>query len=165
MKKNRTKTIRTVALSTALAMCFQMTAFAQEGPADYLTELKNRIAAAKEQGRNARITKEDGINALPLEIIQLAAAENVTLEMEYTYEGVEYMVDIPGAGTIVDVNVPICGPLYLAGVYGKWHTVKKGDTLSALAKTYKTTVANIKALNPEIKDADKIYYGRRIRVR
>lgn len=165
MKKNRTKSIRTAALSTAIALCFQMTAFAQEESEDYLTEIRARIAVAKEQGRNARITVEDGINALPLEIIRLAVAENVTLEMEYTYEGVEYMVDIPGARAIVDENVPICGPLYLAGFYGKWHTVKKGDTLSALAKTYKTTVANIKALNPEIRDADKIYYDRRIRVR
>lgn len=162
------KIVKTAALSTALAMCFQITAFAQESgmeSGDYLTELRTRIAVAKEQGANAKITMEDGINALPLEIIRLAAAENVTLEMEYTYEGAEYMVDVPGAAAIVDESIPIYGPLYLAGFYGKWHTVKKGDTLSEIAKAYKTTAANIMALNPEIRDADKIYYGRRIRVR
>lgn len=160
--------IRTAALGAALAMCFPIIAFAQEsgrGSGDYLTELRTRIAVAKEQGGNVKITREDGINALPLEIIQLAAAENVTLEMEYTYEGADYMVDVPGAAAIVDESIPIYGPLYLAGFYGKWHTVKKGDTLSEIAKAYKTTTANIMALNPEIQDADKIYFGRRIRVR
>lgn len=161
-----TKVIRTAAVSVAAAMCFQMTVFAMEGEAgDYLSGLRARIAAAKEQGGVVRITEEEGINALPLEIIQMVVAEDVTLEMEYVYEGAEYMVDIPGAATVVDESIPICGPLYLAGFYGKWHSVERGDTLSELAEEYRTTVANIMALNPEISDADKIYFGRRIRVR
>ena len=46
-----------------------------------------------------------------------------------------------------------------------YYTVKKGDTLSSIARTYKTTVAKLKSLNPAIKDVNKIYVGQKVRVR
>ena len=46
-----------------------------------------------------------------------------------------------------------------------YYIVKKGDTLSAIAKMYKTTVAKLKYLNPAIKDVNKIYVGQKIRVK
>lgn len=44
------------------------------------------------------------------------------------------------------------------------YIVKKGDTLSGIAKKYKLTLAEILALNPTIKNADKIYVGQKIRI-
>lgn len=43
------------------------------------------------------------------------------------------------------------------------YVVKKGDTLSAIAKKYKTTVAKLKKLNG-IKDVNKIYIGQELKV-
>ena len=45
-----------------------------------------------------------------------------------------------------------------------YHIVKKGDTLSAIAKNYNTTVTNILALN-NIKNANMIVIGQKIRVK
>lgn len=47
----------------------------------------------------------------------------------------------------------------------KYHTVKKGDTLSAIAKKYKTTVKKILTLNKSIEDPDLIYPGQKVRVK
>lgn len=43
------------------------------------------------------------------------------------------------------------------------YTVKKGDTLSGIAKKYKTTVAKLKKLN-DIKDVNKIYVGQVLKI-
>ena len=45
-----------------------------------------------------------------------------------------------------------------------WHTVKRGDNLSSIAKKYKTTVAIIVALNG-IKNPNKIYVGQKLRIK
>ena len=45
------------------------------------------------------------------------------------------------------------------------YSVKKGDTLSAIAKRNGVTVAELLKLNPGIKDPNKIYVGQKIRVR
>ena len=42
------------------------------------------------------------------------------------------------------------------------YTVKKGDTLSKIAREYGTTVNAIAKLNPDIKDVNKIYIGQKI---
>lgn len=44
------------------------------------------------------------------------------------------------------------------------YTVKKGDTLSAIAKKYNTTVDVIMSVNPDIKDPNKIYVGQVIKI-
>ena len=49
--------------------------------------------------------------------------------------------------------------------YGNnYYTVKKGDTLGAIALKYNTTVARLMALNPQIKNANLIYVGDVIRL-
>ena len=45
-----------------------------------------------------------------------------------------------------------------------YYTIKKGDTLTAIAKKYGTTVAKLKKLN-NIPNANKIYAGQKIRVK
>lgn len=47
----------------------------------------------------------------------------------------------------------------------EYYTVKKGDTLSGIAKKYKTTVAALVKLNPQIKDPNLIYIGQKIRIK
>lgn len=42
------------------------------------------------------------------------------------------------------------------------YTVKKGDTLSKIAREHNTTVSAIAKLNPDIKDVNKIYIGQKI---
>ena len=45
----------------------------------------------------------------------------------------------------------------------KWHTVKSGDTVYAIARKYGKTQAQIVKLNPGLK-VDKISIGQKIRV-
>ena len=52
-----------------------------------------------------------------------------------------------------------------AGYRNDYYVVKRGDTLSAIAVRYHTTVANLMALNPRIKNANLIYAGETIRIR
>ena len=44
------------------------------------------------------------------------------------------------------------------------YTVKKGDTLNAIAKKYNVTLSAIMAVNPQIKDPNKIYVGQVIKI-
>lgn len=46
----------------------------------------------------------------------------------------------------------------------KVYVVKKGDTLSEIAKANKTTVKQIMTLNPSIKKADMIYSGQKLKM-
>ena len=62
------------------------------------------------------------------------------------------------AGQIIFVSPPI-DPGYID------YIIKRGDTLSAIAKKYGTTVKIIMEDNPFIKDPDRIYAGDVIRIR
>lgn len=46
-----------------------------------------------------------------------------------------------------------------------YYTVKKGDTMTKIAATYKTTLSNLAKLNPTIKNLSKISIGQKVRVR
>ena len=46
----------------------------------------------------------------------------------------------------------------------KNYTVKRGDTLSAIAKKYKTTVSKIMAANKSIKNKNRIYTGQKLKI-
>ena len=52
-----------------------------------------------------------------------------------------------------------------AGYATNYYTIKSGDTLSAIAAKFNTTIANLMALNPHIKNANLIYAGDTIRIR
>lgn len=45
------------------------------------------------------------------------------------------------------------------------YKVKKGDTLTKIARTKNTTVEELLSLNPEITDPDKIYYGTSLKIK
>ena len=46
----------------------------------------------------------------------------------------------------------------------KTHTVKRGDTLGAIARTYNTTITALMRLNPQIRNPNRLYVGQRIHV-
>lgn len=46
-----------------------------------------------------------------------------------------------------------------------WHTVVKGESLWVIAKAYDTTVADLLALNPDIRNPNLILVGQKVRVR
>ncbi len=132
--------------------------------------LQNKIAASPE-GTIVKLGKKEAPQSLTLDVIKLLVRNNVTLDMEYSYGGVDYRIVIPGAKAAIDENVPIYGPLYLAAKYGSGapagadvYTVVNGDTLSKIARACKTTVEKLAALNPEIKDVNKIYSGQKIKI-
>lgn len=99
----------------------------------------------------------------------LVKRSDVTLIMEYTYEGKDYRVVIP-AGKAVNDEIPWYGPLYLAGRYGSSATVslsgdyivKKGDTLGRIARDSGLSLAQVVAMNPQIKDVNFIKVGQKI---
>ena len=43
-------------------------------------------------------------------------------------------------------------------------TIRRGDTLGALARTHRTTVAELMRLNPNIRDPNLIFTGERLRI-
>lgn len=120
------------------------------------------------QGATVRIT---GLNTLSNGVMKaLLARKDVTLVLEYTYEGKDYTVVIP-AGAAVDNDIQWYGPLYLAGYYGNSgnlaaagniYTVQRGDTMSGIAKANHMTLAQLVAKNPQIKNINLILVGQRI---
>ena len=46
----------------------------------------------------------------------------------------------------------------------QYYVIKAGDTLGAIAAKYGTTVNNLMALNPYIKNANLIYPGNKVRL-
>lgn len=83
--------------------------------------------------------------------------------------GVERKSRLTAAGYNYSEVQKIVNKLCQSGVqnplYTVEYTVKKGDTLSGIAKRNATTIAAILALNPKIKDPNKIYVGQKIRVK
>ena len=52
-----------------------------------------------------------------------------------------------------------------AAYSSNYYTIKGGDTLGAIAAKFGTSVSNLMALNPQIKNANLIYEGHTIRIR
>lgn len=138
-------------------------------------DLNNSISSTAE-GEEIRITKNDGRTSLSLDMVKQIVSRNLTLVMEYRYNGVDYRIVIPGKAAVIDESVPIYGPLYLAAHYSSGavaggssnsvtYTISKGDTLSKIAAANGTTVAALAALNPSITDVNVIYTGQSINLK
>ena len=52
-----------------------------------------------------------------------------------------------------------------AAYSSNYYTIKGGDTLGAIAAKFGTSVSNLMALNPHIKNPNLIYAGDTIRIR
>ena len=143
---------------------------------DYLDELytvlDNAVTLAAD-GKPHTIYWNEG-TALPYSVMKtLADNPKITLVFSYVYQGVPYIITIPGSSVVVDPGIPWYGPLYLNAVYGKvkapdptgntqtstgTYSVKAGDTLSAIAARLGTSIKHLQELN-HIKDPDKIKPG------
>ncbi len=137
----------------------------------WLNAMESEIAGTK-PGETVRWS---GVTTLSNSVMkELLAKKNVTLVMEYTYEGKDYVVTIP-AGAAVDNDIPWYGPLYLAGKYGNGavpasasaaggsaYAVKAGDTMSKIAQDNNMSLAQLAAKNPQIQNIDLIRVGQTI---
>ena len=119
------------------------------------------------------IVMDAGITTLSNAMMkELLKKGDVSLKLEYTYAGKDYVVIIP-AGAALDNDIPWYGPLYLAAHFGnsletaepaagEAYTVKSGDTMSKIAAANNMTLRELLIKNPQIKDADKIAVGQKI---
>lgn len=140
------------------------------GQSDDSSPLEEKVEAAAP----GEVIKMQGITTLSNADMKLLLENKVTLEMEYTYEGVDYKVRIP-AGTAMDNDIPWYGPLYLAkyysvnslgaGMTGPTYTVQKGDTLGKIARANNMTVAELAAKNPQITNVNVIIQGQTIKIK
>lgn len=117
------------------------------------------------------VVMDKGITTLSNTVMkELLKKGDVSLKLEFTYNGEEYVIVIP-SGAAVDNDIPWYGPLYLAQQYGNsagaaeaggTYEVKRGDTLSKIAAANNMTLKQLLAKNPQIKDANKINVGQMI---
>ncbi len=124
-------------------------------------------------------------DALPFNIMKILQDHpQITLVFSYSYMGVNYRVAIPGSVAKAYPNIPWYGPLYLYGNYGMYnedgsikdgavnpgvpggvvdgtlrtYVIRRGDTLSRIARRLGTTVRRLVDLN-HIKNPNRIYAG------
>lgn len=140
----------------------------------YEDDIIDRIAAAEENSTIV-FNRDCGINTLSNGMMKtLAERGDVSLVLEYTYEGVDYIIKIP-AGKAVENDIPWYGPLYLASVYGNSvssgisggskYTVQKNDTMSGIARAHGMTLAKLAKMNPQITNIDQIRVGQIINIK
>ena len=147
--------------------------------ANYFDELTTKLEEAIKAGGPQTIYWNEG-TALPGPVMKLLSENpQITLVFSYTYEGLDYVVTLPGKYVKYDPNVPWCGPLYLYGLYGKYgtttapvatmtqagersYTVISGETLWGIAMRLGTTVEELVRLN-NITNPDRIDIGQIIR--
>lgn len=147
--------------------------------ANYFDELTTKLEEAIKAGGPQTIYWHEG-TALPGPVMKLLSENpQITLIFSYTYEGLDYVVTLPGKYVKYDSNVPWCGPLYLYGLYGKYgtttapvatttqagersYTVISGETLWGIAMRLGTTVEELVRLN-NITNPDRIDIGQIIR--
>lgn len=142
------------------------------GQADTPSRLETLIGSAQ----SGDVIQMQDVTALASSEVRQLLDRGLTLEMEYTYEGIDYKVCIP-AGAFMDDSIPWYGPLYLAQHYGVGsfggasaseglsYIVKKGDTLSKIAHANGMTVSELAAKNPQIKNLNKIISGQIINIK
>lgn len=142
------------------------------GTSNYEAKFENQVAAA-EEGSTVTITRDQGINALSNHFMKtLLERGDVALVFEYSYEGVDYTIEIP-AGEALDDDIPWYGPLYLYSIYGKntnteggsEYIVQANDTMSKIARKNGMTLAELKEMNPQVKNINRIRVGQVLKVK
>ncbi|MCM1191632.1 MAG: LysM domain-containing protein [Butyrivibrio sp.] len=135
----------------------------------YEDKVNSQIKTAES---GSTIVMDEGVTTLSNAMMQeLLEKGDVSLRLEFTYEGTDYVIIIP-AGAALDDDIPWYGPLYLAAHFGNsaeaeaapqaTYVVKSGDTLSKIAAANHMTLKELLTKNPQIKDANKITAGKSI---
>ena len=152
-----------------------------EGVEDYFDELRTDLSAAVKRGGKQTVFWNKG-TSLPYDIMRtLQDNSNLTLNFKYKYMGISYDVTIPGRAVKTNVNVKWYGPINLYGTYRRYsattsnptieqtkqqisgtYTVKKGDSLSRIARRFNTSVQHLVDVN-NIPDKNRIRAGQVIR--
>lgn len=140
------------------------------GGGDYIDPLAEDIIETVALADDAPATVEwNQGDSLPLGIMkQLSDNPNISLLFSFTYEGIDHQVMIPAGKAVADPDIEWYGPLWLLAKYGEYtpvneYTVMPGDTLNKIAEKFETTVEKILALNPNIKNKNKIRVGQIIK--
>ena len=146
----------------------------EETKSDYLDELYALLREAIAKGEEQTINWSVG-DSLPYDVMKILEENpQITLVFNYTYMGEDFNVTIRGRDVQADPKVKWCGPLYLYSIYGGYkgdenglkesgtYIVQAGDTLSALAAKFNTTIKNLVALN-NIKDENLIFIGQELK--
>lgn len=130
--------------------------------------------AYQEFQKLADVFSQDGPGLLTHPVWQTARAYFVTLKLkeqplpDYVYYSFEFWEDgISGTGlTLMDSeSTALTAVSTVASSNSVYDTVKKGDTLWGIAKSYGVTLAALIAKNPQIKNPNLIYPGDKVRIR
>ena len=131
--------------------------------------------AYQEFRRLAAVFDQDGAGLLVHPVWQAAGAYFVSLQLteepmpnfvRYTFE---FWEDCGQDAELTAVSTANSGST--AANSGEstastvWYTVKKGDTLWGIAKSYGVTLQSLLATNPQIKNPNLIYAGNQVRVK
>ncbi len=132
-----------------------------------LDNLSQMLWSAIARGGEQTVYWKEG-NALSYDIMKVLEDHvQITLVFEYSYEGKDYKVTMPGSIVKAFPDITWYGPLYLYAHYGnneaelKTYVVQKGDTLSKIAAKLHTSVKRLVELNG-IKNPHLIYPGQKL---
>ena len=149
---------------------------------DYLLSLCDKLEKASSAKGAQTLYWNEG-TALSSDIMEILSKNpDLTLVFDYTYEGRDYHVVIPGKYVKFDPTIAWYGPLYLFGRFNRYsvdqkgntvtngshavangvYVVSSGDTLSKIAARYNTTVAYLVSVN-NIKNPNFIKTGQEIK--
>ncbi len=144
------------------------------GTDPYKTFENNLTGQIREAQAGSTIVLDTGVTTLSNSVMkELLKKEDVSLQLEFTYNDTEYVIFIP-AGSALDNDIPWYGPLYLAQQFGNsagtgaaskaagTYTVQSGDTLSGIAAANHMTLEQLLTKNPQIRDANKIVVGQNL---
>ncbi|MBQ6094752.1 MAG: LysM peptidoglycan-binding domain-containing protein [Lachnospiraceae bacterium] len=142
---------------------FRITAPKEEPRAD----LSQTLWAAVALGGEQTVYWNEG-NTLSYDIMKILEEHpQLTLVFEYSYEGKDYKVNMPGSIVKAYPDIIWYGPLYLYAHYGKskaelqTYVVQRGDTLSRIAAKLHTSVRRLVELNG-IMNPNRIYPGQKL---
>ena len=97
-------------------------------PVNYMQEVEDKITSAIALG-GSQTVRIEGYPALSYHVLEMLKDHpDITLVSEFTYEGLEYRITIPGSAVILDPSINWYGPKYLFPMYYKYGT----DTLLAV---------------------------------
>lgn len=141
----------------------------EEESFNYLDALNDKLNTAIENKVAGTIEWAEG-DSLPLEVMEvLSKNPGISLLFSFTYDGVDHKVMIPAGKAVVDEKIKWYGPCWLLQEYGEYnkdavlagnkYTVSTGDTFSSIAAKCGLTIEELKALNPQITDINKIFPG------
>ena len=149
---------------------------------DYLLSLCDKLEKASSAKGAQTLYWNEG-TSLSFDIMEMLSKNpDLTLVFDYTYDGRDYHVVIPGKYVVLDPKIAWYGPLYLFAHYNRYsvdatgspkennsyatakgtYIVLPGDTLSKIAARYNTNIATLASLN-RIQNPNFIRVGQEIK--